>query len=210
MAGVRARKALRVSPILTMKFRPRLLPSIVALVLVTLGIAAGQWQSGRAEQKRVLKAHIEAAARLPAVALSDRPVEASALALRRVTARGEWVSDKTVLVDNRVLNGRPGYHVVTPLKVGNTHYLVNRGWAAAGRTRTELPVVTTPAGVVDVIGEARVPLKNAFSLGAGLTTDGKVWQQIQIDALSQSMKLPLSPIVIFEISTVSKRLFHSE
>ena len=69
------------------------------------------------------------------------PVEAREFEFRRVEARGAYVPDSTVLLDNRIHAGRVGYEVVMPLRLGDSrmHVLVNRGWIAGTGDRTRLP-----------------------------------------------------------------------
>lgn len=187
-----------------MRFQPRLWPSLLASVVIALGVAAGQWQTGRAEQKLALKATIAAAALQPPLridALASKPsdsTEWTPLQFRTVTASGRWLSDATVFLDNRVRDGVPGYHVLTPLDLGGQVLLVNRGWAPASRDRNQRPAVVTPAGPVTVQGEIRIPMKKAFALGVLSSPDGRVWQQIRLEAMAQAMKQPLAPVVIFQ------------
>src|SRR6185503_8045149 len=91
-------------------FRPR----IWALALAAAGCAAfvalGNWQSGRAQEKRDLGA---------------------ALDKRRVVLNGTFLPEYTVFLDNKVRQHRAGYEVVTPLRVDGASVLVNRGWIEA-------------------------------------------------------------------------------
>ncbi|MEY3200582.1 MAG: hypothetical protein RIR70_132 [Pseudomonadota bacterium] len=181
--------------------RLRLVPTVVALVLMAIGIAAGIWQTGRAEQKLALKARLEALAHEPPKPLATLPFDREALRYHPVEVRGVWLANATIFLDNRTHQGVPGYHVVTPVKLSDGRVvLVNRGWVKALRTRTELPAVTTPAGEITLTGQARVPLQNAFALGALASPDQRVWQQLKIDALSSALKLSLAPFVVFQTS----------
>ena len=72
-------------------FRPRPWALALAAAACAAGIAAGNWQSRRADEKR---------APLP-----------------RVAVEGEFVPRHTVYLDNRTRRGRAGYEVVTPLKL---------------------------------------------------------------------------------------------
>jgi surfeit locus 1 family protein len=118
-------------------FRPRLWGLALAALACAGGIALGHWQAGRADEKRAAGARSE-----------------------RVSVAGTFLPQHTVLLDNKLRHGQPGYEVVTPLRLqaSGEHVLVNRGWIAAPRTRAELPQVRTPAGAVQVEGvEARFP-----------------------------------------------------
>ena len=131
----------------------------------------------------------------PPVALPAGPVDAATLVRQHVAARGEFVSEHTVLLDNKLRNGRPGYEVVTPLRIGRSawHVLVSRGWVAAPAYRETLPEVRTPAGEVTVDGIAldRIP----HALAAGVSA-GRVRQNLDIGAFAAETGLDLQPIVL--------------
>ena len=115
-------------------FRPRLWALALAAAACAAGIALGNWQAGRAEEKR------------------ETP--------RRVSVEGEFVPRHTVYLANKTRRGRSGYEVVTPLRVrGSTsHVLVNRGWVQA---MNEVP---TPAGELRIEGLERKALPRVLQL----------------------------------------------
>jgi surfeit locus 1 family protein len=149
-------------------FRPRLWALALAAAACAAGIALGNWQSRRAEEKR-------------------QP-------LPRVTVEGEFLPRHTVYLDNKMRRGRPGYEVVTPLKLrgSSSHVLVNRGWIEAGK-REVLPEVPTPAGEVRVEGIALERLPKVLVLG---DSKGKLRQSVEVDAYAVETGLRLEPRVI--------------
>jgi surfeit locus 1 family protein len=180
----------------TRRRRPRWLPTLAALVGVVLTAAAGNWQLDRAHQKEARQAAYDRGATEPPVSVPAQPVEASALLLRRVEARGEYVPQAMVLLDNKVHGGVPGYHVVMPLRIAGSgmHVLVNRGWIAAGRDRGQLPEVSTPQSTVTVSGAAVVPGR---FLELGKTDEsGPVWQNLTIERFVRHKGLAAQPVVI--------------
>jgi cytochrome oxidase assembly protein ShyY1 len=76
---------------------------------------------------------------------------------RRVTLTGTYLTDRTVLVRNRPLNGRFGYEVVVPLRTGSgALFLVDRGWIPNGRTGSRPDEVPAPpSGRVEVVTRVR-------------------------------------------------------
>ena len=182
-------------------FQPRLVPTLVALVLMMIGISAGIWQTGRAQQKLTLKVQLEALASQPPLPLTTQAFNVESLRWHTVEAQGVWLPGSTVLLDNRIYQGKPGYQVVTPLQLNDGRVvLVNRGWVAASRERSQLPQVATPTGTVSITGQVRVPLQGAFALGVIASPDGRVWQQLRLEAMAAALKLPLAPCVIFQQS----------
>lgn len=115
-------------------------------LLITLGIALGGWQWQRSEEKRAYLARLEAAPTL------TMPVEAPPTGAE-VHLEGRYVPQATLFLDNRVLNGRVGVAVLTPLvdEKGNW-WLVERGFVPSGPERHD-PEVDTPAGQVAVRGQ---------------------------------------------------------
>ena len=157
-------------------------------------MALGHWQAGRADEKRALGARLEQALRSPPVELGSAPVVADALVWKRVAASGIWDQKNTVYLDNKLRRGRPGFEVVTPLRLDGLHVLVNRGWVAAGRSRELLPPVATPGGEVRVDGLALPRFAQVLAAGGG--AGGKVRQNIELEAFERETGLKLQPIVI--------------
>lgn len=115
-------------------------------LLIILGIFLGLWQWERAAGKRVLLATLNAA---PAVnAPTAMPSDGA-----KVQLKGEYLPDYTLYLDNRVVEGRVGVAVLTPLRdeLGQL-WLIQRGFIETGPVRTP-PQAQTPAGKVDVFGE---------------------------------------------------------
>ena len=154
-------------------FRPRAWAAALTALGCAAFVALGQWQAGRAHDKRALAQHA-----------------------KTVVLAGEFVPRHTVLLDNRLRQGRPGYEVVTPMRIaGSTdHVLVNRGWVAAMPRRDQLPQFGTPAGEVRVEGIALPRLPQALSLGKEET--GSVRQNLDIARFSAETGLALRPFVL--------------
>jgi surfeit locus 1 family protein len=180
-------------------FRPRGWALAAAAAACAAGVALGNWQAGRAAEKRALGAQLERS-------LASAPVELRAdlpaieeLVWKHVTARGRFVDEHTVYLDNKLRRGRAGYEVLTPLRLDGTHVLVNRGWVPAPRTRDILPVVPTPQGEIRVAGLALARIPRA--LDAGPPAPGKVRQNVDLDRLAKETGLRLMPLVIEQHSS---------
>ena len=160
------------------------------------GIALGNWQTRRAEEKRALGAEVDQALKAAPIEISATLVENKNLLLKRVAARGEFVAGRTLFLDNKIRHGRVGYEVITPLKLARSslHVLVNRGWIEAPRSRDVLPEVRTPAGETRVEGLALERLPHALQLKEDL--QGRVRQNVDLGAFAADTGLALQPIVI--------------
>jgi surfeit locus 1 family protein len=149
------------------RFRPRWWALALGAVGCAAGVLLGNWQTGRAEEKRL-------------VAATER----------RVALRGVLVPKHTVFLDNKTHRGRAGYHVVQPLRLSDgKHVLVNRGWVAAPPRREQLPEVVTPAGEVSIEGVHLTRFPRVMS--AGGRAEGRVWQNLEIEDFAAWSGLPL-------------------
>ena len=180
-------------------FRPGF--ALFSLAAVVVMILLGNWQTRRAEQKLALQERVDALAQGPMVSLPSTPVAAADYAHSRVTVRGEFAAQHTVLVDNRVLRGLPGYHVVTPFRIqgGDMYLLVNRGWVGVGPTRAQFPPIHTPGGNLVLEGLAVVPPERVYELGREIDTAPLV-QHLVPARIAERTGLRLQPVVLQQTS----------
>lgn len=173
--------------------------TILVAAVVAAGVTArlGVWQLDRARQKTELQSRIDGRAALsplPAEALARSAAEASEQHFRRTVLRGRWLDRHTVFLDNRPMNGRAGFYVLTPLQLpGGDAVLVQRGWVPRQlHDRTALPAVPTPAGEVWVAGRIAPPPAKLFELGAA--EGGRIRQNLDIDAFAREAGIALRPL----------------
>ena len=185
------------------RFRPRWWGVLLAAIGCAAGVALGNWQWARAAERRASFARIEAAAQAPSIAWRHGPIEAASLVHRRVALAGEFLPGYTVLLDFRLHRGRPGFHVVQPLRVAGSgaYVLVLRGWIAAPERRERLPPIVTPAGTQRIEGIAlyRLPQFLEPPHAAEACRPGPapcVWQNLKIEAFSAWAGIALAPVVI--------------
>jgi surfeit locus 1 family protein len=95
------------------------------------------------------------------------------------------------------LHGVVGYHIVMPLRIGDSerYVLVNRGWVAGTASRSTLPRITTPTGTVLVVGLATVPSKRFLELSTKVA-EGNVWQNLVLERYREAVPIALQPVVI--------------
>lgn len=106
--------------------------TLSTFVLAGLTFSLGLWQLERASAKEK-------------ISLERRE-------LAPISLNGQWLAEKTIYVDNRQMNARQGFFVVTPFVLADSTYvLVERGWIARDFTdRKKLQAVDTPAGLVAI------------------------------------------------------------
>jgi surfeit locus 1 family protein len=135
------------------RFSPGVLPSITTLAFMYLMVFMAQWQAGKAEYKNDLYDKIVARKDLPAISMQQLPATEDERMFLPVSINGQYDVERSFLLDNKILNGRVGYDVYTPLKLPDGRsILVNRGFLPQGRTRQDLPVIETPAETLYVKG----------------------------------------------------------
>lgn len=170
------------------------LVSVAALLAVALTTSLGVWQLGRAGQKRALQQAIETQASLPAwgnVELLGRTDPAQD-AHRPVQLVGRWVQGATLFLDNRPMNGRTGFIVLTPMRLSGSEraVLVQRGWVPRDfQDRQRLPEVPTPTHEVTLAGRLALPPSQLFDLGPG--GQGPIRQNVALAELAREWGVPL-------------------
>ena len=180
-----------------MRFAPRLVPTLAAVAMIALTLALGRWQAGRAEEKAARQALLDARIRETPVLLGGSSGPAEALLFRRGQARGTWIGEGQIFIDNQVERGRAGFHVVTPLRLAGSTVavLVNRGWIARGPSYPQPPAVAVPAGEVEVLGLAALPPRRVLELSEE-TISGNAWQNLSIARYEQRMRMKLVPVIV--------------
>jgi len=170
-------------------------------------IALGNWQLGRGNEKARLAERIQAANRDALIELAATEVRADEVAWRRVEVRGRFEPKYAVLIDNRILHGVVGYHVVMPLRIGDSqrYVLVNRGWVAGTHSRSALPPISTPAQALRIVGLATVPSKRYLELSSEVT-EGNVWENLTIERYRAAMPIAIQPVMIQQENTTDDGL----
>lgn len=161
------------------------------------GIALGNWQMRRADERRAAEERFQAALRAPALQLLPGPEAAADVIGKRVAATGEFVTAHTVLLEHKIRHGRLGYEVVTPLRLRGSrlHVAVNRGWTPAEPSPGALPEIRTPAGERHIEGLALERLPQALRAGSA-PERGRVLQNFRVEDFRAATGLALLPVVI--------------
>ncbi len=177
-----------------------LLAAVLAVLLTT---RLGFWQLDRARQKIDLQARMQARTALPPLAqvgLARSAPQAEAQHYRRIQLRGRWQADATVYLDNRQMNARPGFFVVTPLLLDDGDaVLVQRGWMARDFSdRSRLAALPTATGEVVVVGRIAPPPSKLFQLGG--TDSGPIRQNLDLAGFAAETGLALRPLSVQQLS----------
>lgn len=184
-------------------YRRGLVPLLATLVATALTARLGFWQLDRAHQKIALQTAQESRAQLPpldARSLARTGADAEVQHFRPVVVSGRWLAERTVFLDNRQMDGKAGFVVVTPLLIDGTAeaVAVQRGWAPRSFSdRAALPPITTPPGPVAVIGRVAPPPSRLFEFDGA--SSGPIRQNLDIPAFARESGLKLLPLTIVQI-----------
>jgi surfeit locus 1 family protein len=180
--------------------------TLALCVGVALTVRLGFWQLSRAQEKldrHQAIAQQQAMPELDTSALLEQPALFASLH-RRVHVSGRWLPQHTVYLDNRAMNGRAGFWVLTPLVLNaNTRVLVQRGWVPRHQLdRTLLPPIDTPLGEVHVQGRLSPPPSELMQLGAAQAPDhpdsgsSRIRQNIELAQYASETGAPLVATVL--------------
>jgi surfeit locus 1 family protein len=180
--------------------------TLAMLVGVVLTARLGFWQLSRAAEKEQRHAAIMAQMAEPVLdtaAVLGQPSYFKSLH-QRVVLQGEWLPEHTLYLDNRAMNGRAGFWVLTPLQLNaSTRVLVQRGWVPRHQLdRTLLPAIQTPGGWVQVNGRIAPPPSRLMALSqepqATSTASGvsKIRQNLDLDTYASDTGGALAAVVL--------------
>lgn len=183
--------------------------TVAAVGVAALTFSLGQWQLRRAAQKLGLQYAIEAQGNLPILKAADLAglKDLQELVHRQATLKGLWRSDLTVFLDNRQMQGKPGFIAVTPLVLDGSGQviLVQRGWVPRNfGERSSLPIIQTPAGPVTVRGRIAPPPSKLYEFEGADT--GRIRQNLDITTFSRETNLALLSVSMLQTGVANEGL----
>jgi surfeit locus 1 family protein len=193
------------------RMRVSLVPTLAALVVVSVTVSLGNWQMRRADEKERLQAARDQALAAPALALPAHAMPPEAVDGRRVLVEGTMDAARTVYLDNRTRQGIAGFHVFTPMRIEAAQsddgywVLVLRGWVARDLAdRSKLPEVPTPSDPVRIEGLAQASLAQALMLAPAPppAPTERLWALITLERYAGWSGLPLQPFFVRQTSAL--------
>ncbi|MEO8598246.1 MAG: SURF1 family protein [bacterium] len=185
-------------------FRFRLIPFIATLLLMAIGITAGQWQTRRAAEKTAIAVKLAQRTAAPVIAIGARPPEIADVEYRSVSVKGEFLPDWPIYLDNRPYQGVAGLYVLMPFRIDGSrmHVLIARGWVPRNPAdRKKLPVIPTPTGMITVQGMARRNPGKLLQLGQqDALRPGAIVQNLELASFAQASGLQLQPFLLEQTS----------
>jgi surfeit locus 1 family protein len=167
------------------------------LVLAAGFVRLGIWQLSRLHQRQAAN-RITLAARSAAPVLLPGPAfgQPERLAEHRVIARGRYDHEHDIVLRGEALQGVPGVHLVTPLRMAGTDtaLLVDRGFVPTPDAVSVQPERLREPGEIVAEGIA-VPVGSGEGrpiVHAGRTT----WARLDLPALRQRLPYPVLPVYL--------------
>lgn len=180
-----------------------------AVLAASTTFTLGRWQLSRAHQKEAMQQSMDARSAMPSIdgqtlaSLADP----TAVLHQGVNLRGHWLPQHTLGLDNRLMNGKVGLYVLSPMKLAGSDavVLVQRGWVARNfLDRTRLPPVETPTGEVQIQGRVAPPPAKYYELGGADT--GRIRQNLDLAAFRAETGLPLLAVSVQQTGVASEGL----
>lgn len=174
---------------------------LATLAGVTLTARLGVWQLDRASQKAALQAAWDERRALPPLASNALAHDGAAAAEqmhRAVRLEGRWLAAHTVYLDNRQMNGRAGFYVITPLQLDDgSAVLVQRGWQPRDQLdRSRVVEPPTPAGPVRLLGRIAPSPSRLYEFDGA--APGRIRQNIDLADYARETALSLRPFTVVQ------------
>jgi surfeit locus 1 family protein len=121
--------------------------------------------------------------------------------------RGQWLVDQTVYLDNRQMNAKVGFFVLTPLRLEGSAQvvLVQRGWVQRNfEEREKVRAIETPGGTVTVEGRMAPPPSKLFELGKPEAS--LIRQNLDLEQFREQTRLPLLSVMLMQTGPASEGL----
>jgi len=165
-------------------------------IFLPLTITLGFWQLSRAEEKQQVLEEFRAREFAIPEPLASLSVENDHL-YRVVYAQGEFENEHSVLLENRIRHGKPGFEVVTLFHPEGevAPVWVNRGWIAGSLNRDILPAVPDISGTRLIRGYLYRPLKEPFVVGEEVRRARwpQVLQNLDLNLLNDMLAIKAFP-----------------
>lgn len=188
---------------------------VLCMAMLGAGVTGslGMWQLDRADEKLSLQTAREqqsAKEVLDGKSLlvgDGDQAKRSELIHRRMVLTGYWMPEHSVFLENRQMNAKPGFFMVTPLRLEGSDVvvIVQRGWVQRSFTdRTALPEIPSPEGLVKVSGHLAPWPSRLYDFGAVET--GPIRQNLDLTSFRDETKQDLLEVSLLQSGAASEGL----
>ncbi len=178
--------------------------SIICFLLICLFLRLSYWQFERHNEKKELIKELASRLEITPESIGEvlnKNTNWENLIHRKFIVEGEFDFNNEVLLRNRRMEGLPGVHVITPLKIKNTekYILVNRGYIplayAKGKNLTKINRVKK----VNFVGLVKKSQKRKMFAPKDPEISKKIpkvksWLRVNIPKIQKQLKYKLLPV----------------
>jgi surfeit locus 1 family protein len=197
--------------VMAFPFRFRLVPFLATVLAVALGLALGQWQTRRANEKEAIEQRLAERGQAPVLALNQDTVPKGTDAeFRRAKVRGTFQPQWVLYLDNRPYQGKAGFVVMMPFQIAGSDrmLLVSRGWIPRDPVeRTRIPAIPTPQGEITLDGVLKRHPGHVMELGeAQALRPGSIVQNLDPLQFAQVSGMKTLPVILEQTSDTADKL----
>jgi surfeit locus 1 family protein len=164
-----------------------------SIFFVIVFVFLGVWQIERAAHKEGLLQAFNSEQESPPIRLTSQSPDWS-----RVFVDGIFDSSRQILIDNQIHKGKVGYKIFTPFRFDdNKIVLVDRGWIAQGKSRSDLPQLNVLEKKSRIIGTVTSPVQGVLAGSELLTNEWpRVSQTKAVEVIALAFNEPILDIVL--------------
>lgn len=170
--------------------------TLVAFLAIVIMLTLGFWQLERKAEKDLRLSNIEQASQSESLSIEEAFNDLEVYQDYSVTFVGT-AQNKHIYIDNKLHDGRAGFHVLVPYSSDIGTVMVNLGWIPSTGARGDLPsFVLAPMDIVS--GVIHLPLQNSFIRETN-NTYGEfpvLLQQVDLDEISLHLGEQVLPATI--------------
>jgi len=181
------------------RFRPQPGFTLLFLPLFALLVGLGIWQIERLQWKLNLIAQIRRNIDAPAISFDQAlTLGIERAQYRRVTVTGTLDNSKENYLYTTGPDGRPGYHILTPLTfLSGGAVMIDRGYVPPPLRDPAAHPGSEPGGIVHVTGILRTPDKPGF-FSPSVNLRDRVWFARDVQAMANFDRVRLVAPVVLE------------
>jgi surfeit locus 1 family protein len=177
-----------------------LLPTVLVILGVALLVRLGFWQLDRREQRQTRNIELARQLAQSPVHLDGSPLPGAINGWRdrQVTVRGEFDFSQQVVILAQNYQGRPGVHLVTPLRIEGSDQaiLVNRGWVPSREAVAGNLASYNEPGSVKISGTIQLPQSLPRAAPASERGRQSEWYRVDIPAIQAQLPYPVMPFYV--------------
>jgi len=176
--------------------------TLLAIVIILVFARLGIWQLDRLQQRKARNVEYLGQIAVEPLELTGQslPGDPADLRDRSAKAMGEYDFDEQIILTQQSWQGRPGAHLITPLRIAGSDsaVLVNRGWIPSADAEAGMLSQYDQPGIQEVSGA--IQLSQTLSGNRETVVEGprQSWYRIDVGEIQQQVPYKLLPFFLLE------------